>query len=65
MKPVMRAVVLQWLFFQLHYVRGCDGQLCLNRGREMNRHIRHRQEQGQDGDGQYEERGILINKFSM
>jgi hypothetical protein len=49
--------MLQWLFFQLHYVRGCDGQLYLKRGREMNRHIRHRQEQGQDGDGQYEEKG--------
>jgi hypothetical protein len=31
----------------------------------MNRHIRHRQEQGQDGDGQYEERGIFVQNVVL
>ena len=53
----MRVMMLRWRIFQLHYIKEGDGQLWLKRGRAENRHIRHRQEQGQDGDDHVREKG--------
>ena len=48
--PGMHVMMLRWRIFQLHYIKEGGGQLWLKRGRVGNRHIRHHQEQGQDGD---------------
>ena len=59
--PGMHVMMLRWRIFQLHYIKEGDGQLWLKRGRAGNRHIRHRQEQGQDGDDHVREKGNDLN----